>query len=80
MTNLFLGKPLHWFVLAAVAAGMWFVGELRLHVIHFNSFVLAVLGISVVCVLIVLFGNGRGERLTRDEIEPDETEKDLENL
>lgn len=79
MKDIFLGKPLHWLLLAVVTAGLWYVGTLRLHVIHFNSFLLALLAISTVCVLVVLYGNKSGERLTRDEIVPDETEKEFAN-
>lgn len=79
MSNIFLGKPLHWLVLVIIAAGLWYVGELRLHVIHFNAFVLSVLAIGVLCVLLVLYGPGRNERITRDQIVPDETERRLED-
>lgn len=78
MKNIFLGKPIHWLLLACVAGGMWYVGSLRLHVIHFNIFVLTLIAISTFCVLFVLYGNRNGEQLTRDEIEPDEIEKEFE--
>ena len=76
--NLFLGKPLHWLLLAIIAGGLWYAGEEREHVIHFNAFILAVLAIGVLCVAVVLYGPGRGERLTRDAIVPDETEQRLD--
>lgn len=79
MKNIFLGKPIHWILLALVATGMWFIGTQRMHVIHFNSFVLIVIAVSAVCVLFVLFGYRQGEQLTRDEIVPDETEKNFED-
>ena len=74
MSNIFLGRPLHWLVLVIIAGGLWYAGTQRLHVIHFNAFILTVLAISVACVAIVLYGPGKGERLTRDDIIPDETE------
>lgn len=74
MSNIFLGKPLHWLVLIVITAGLWYAGELRLHVIHFNTFILSVLAICAGCVLLVLYGPGRDGRITRDEIVPDETE------
>lgn len=80
MGNIFLGKPIHWLVLAAVTVGMWYVGTLRLHVIHFNTFLLALIAISTFCVLFVLYTNKNGERLTRDEIVPDEAEKEFSDL
>ena len=79
MSNIFLGKPLHWLVLIVISGGLWYAGELRSHVIYFNSFILSVLAISVVSVLIVLYGPGHDQRITRDEIEPDETEIRLDD-
>ncbi len=78
MSNIFLGKPLHWALLTAITAGMWYVGVLRMHVIHFNLFLLALLAISALCVMVVLYGTRHGERITRDEIVPDETEARLD--
>lgn len=74
MSNLFLGKPLHWLLLIIIAAGLWYAGDLRLHIVHFDAFIVALLGVAVACVAIVLYGPGHGERMTRDEILPDETE------
>lgn len=74
MNTLFLGKPLHWVILIIITAALWYAGELRLHIVHFDAFIVALLAVSAACVLIVLYGPGRGERITRDEIEPDETE------
>jgi hypothetical protein len=79
MSNLFLGKPLHWLLLGVVAAGLWYAGDLRLHIVHFDAFIVALLAVSVACVLIVLYGPGRGERITRDAIVPDETELRLDD-
>ena len=74
MSSLFLGKPLHWLLLAIICAGLWYAGDLRLHLIHFDAFIVALLAISAACVLIVLYGTKPDERITRDDIEPDETE------
>ena len=78
MSNLFLGKPLHWLMLVIIAAGLWWAGDLRLHITHFDAFIVALLAISAVCVLIVLYGTKPGGRITRDEIVPDETELRLD--
>ena len=75
MSTLFLGKPLHWLLLAVVCAGLWYAGDLRLHLIHFDAFIVALLAVTVVCVFIVLKGAKPGELITRDEILPDETEE-----
>ena len=79
MSTFFLGKPLHWLMLIVVAAGLWYAGDLRLHIVHFDAFILALLAVSAGCVLLVLYGPGRGERITRDEIVPDETEVRLDD-
>jgi len=79
MSTLFLGKPLHWLMLGVIAAGLWYAGDLREHIVHFDAFILALLAVSAGCVLLVLYGPGHGERITRDEILPDETEVRLDN-
>jgi hypothetical protein len=78
MSHLFLGKPLHWLLLVVIAAGLWYAGDLREHIVHFDAFIVVLLAVSTVCVLIVLYGPGHGERITRDEIVPDETEVRLD--
>jgi hypothetical protein len=79
MSEIFLGKPLHWIMLVVISAGLWWAGELRLHITHFDAFIVALLAVSTVCVLTVLYGPGRGERMTRDAIVPDETELRLDD-
>ena len=78
MREIFLGKPLHWLMLVVTTAGLWYTGSRRVHIVHFDAFIVALLAVSVVCVLVVLYGPGRGERITRDEIVPDETELRLD--
>ena len=78
MSNIFLGKPLHWLILVVIATSLWYAGTWRVHVTHFDAFILAILAVSAACVLIVLYGPGHGERVTRDEIVPDETEMRLD--
>jgi hypothetical protein len=78
MSDIFLGKPLHWLLLVVICAGLWYAGDLRLHLIHFDAFIVALLAVSTLCVLIVLHGGRQGERIMRDEIVPDETEVRLD--
>ncbi len=75
MSQLFLGKPLHWLLLVVISGGLWFAGLQRVHIVHFDAFIVALLAVSAVCVLIVLYGAKPDERITRDEILPDETEE-----
>ena len=79
MSNVFLGKRLHWLILVVLAGALWYAGSLRVHIVHFDAFVVALLAVSVGCVLIVLYGPGLGDRITRDEIVPDETEQRLDD-
>lgn len=79
MSNIFLGKRLHWLILVVLAGALWYAGSLRVHIVHFDAFVVALLAVSLGCVLIVLYGPGRGDRITRDEIVPDETELRLDD-
>ena len=79
MSNLFLGKPLHWLLLVVICAGLWYAGDLRLHLIHFDAFIVALLAVSAVCVFIVLYGTKPGDRITRDDVVPDETELRLDD-
>ena len=79
MSEIFLGKSLHWLILVVLAGALWYVGSLREHIVHFDAFIVALLAVSAACVLIVLYGPGRGTRLTRDEIVPDETELRLDD-
>ncbi len=79
MRDIFLGKPLHWLILVVLAGALWYAGSLRVHIVHFDAFIVALLAVSVGCVLLVLYGPGRGTRLTRDEIVPDETELRLDD-
>jgi hypothetical protein len=78
MSNLFLGKPVHWLLLIVICGALWYAGSLRLHLIHFDAFIVVLLVASAVCVLLVLYGPGHGGRITRDEIVPDETELRLD--
>lgn len=79
MSNLFLGKPVHWLLLIVICGALWYAGDLRLHLIHFDAFIVALLAISAGCVLFVLYGTKPGERITRDDIVPDETELRLDD-
>lgn len=72
MGKVFLGKPLHWALLAIVALVIWVSGGAKMHVIHFNTFVLIMLGGSAALVLIVLWTSKPGEQVTRDPLRPED--------
>lgn len=72
MKSIFLGKPLHWLIVTVVVLLGAYVGVERLHVREFNAFVAALFALSVAIVLLVVRTTGPGERVTRDELEPDD--------
>lgn len=74
MKDIFLGKPVHWLIVAALVLCGWLAGRVRLHVTDFNLYVIALSLITVVALACVLMTTGDGERVTRDPIEDDEEE------
>jgi hypothetical protein len=69
MGQIFLGKPLHWALIAAVIAIGWVLGEERLHVIWFNLFTVILLAVAAALVIAVILTSKPGERVTRDPLE-----------
>lgn len=78
MREIFLGKAWHWALLAAIAALLWWAGDAKLHVIHFNTFMLSILAGSVFVILLVVRTTKPGEQVTRDKLE-DGDERTLED-
>jgi len=72
MRKLFIGKPLHWLMIAAATGVMYWLGAGQFHRVNYTGFLFIVLGIAVVCVALVLLTYRRGDRITRDTLE-DET-------
>lgn len=71
MSRIFLGKWWHWGILAASVAALWFAGHERVHVIHFNTFILSVLAATAIIVAILIAKTRPGEQVTRDRLESD---------
>ena len=69
MSRIFLGKWWHWVILIASVAGLWLAGENRAHVIHFNTFILSLLGVTAIVVAILIARTRPGEQVTRDPLE-----------
>lgn len=68
MRDIFLGKPWHWGLLVAVSALLWWTGSAKLHVIHFNVFILALLAGSLAVILLVVHTTKPGEQVTRKRL------------
>ncbi len=69
MNQIFLGKWWHWGILIAGVVALWLAGEQRMHVIHFNTFILSLLGVTAIVVAILIFRTKPGEQVTRDPLE-----------
>lgn len=66
LRQVFLGKPVHWIPWVIIAGLMLWMNSVHFHVLHFNFFALALLGVSAaVLALFILSSRGR-EQLTRD--------------
>ena len=71
MREIFLGKPWHWGLAIAVGALLWWAGSFRAHVIHFNSFLIALCIGSAAVLLAIVLTTREGEKITRDPLDDD---------
>ena len=69
MKNLFIGKPLHWIMIALAIGAMYWLGAGQFHRVNYAGFLFVVVGIAATCVLLVLITYRRGDRITRDSLE-----------
>ncbi|MGI9372458.1 MAG: hypothetical protein ACR2OJ_08175 [Hyphomicrobiales bacterium] len=75
MREIFLGKPWHWAMLVVIIGLLWMAGVNKLHVIEFNSFIVALFLGTTAVILLILRTTKPGEQITRDElIEEDDNE------
>lgn len=73
MKRIFLGRPIHWLFILLIVGGGLALGLERLHVIHFNTFVITLFAATVVLLGLVLSTAKGDDPLTRDPIpEPGE--------
>ncbi|MGH1357896.1 MAG: hypothetical protein ACRBC3_03955 [Burkholderiaceae bacterium] len=68
MNRIFLGKPLHWALLIILVALGWVTGAYKSHVIHFNTFVIGAIVVTIGIVFAVLKTSAPDEQVTRDPI------------
>lgn len=66
--RIFLGKVWHWALVAVATGLLWFCGSKRLHVIEFNSFIIAMLLGTALAVLAIIWFHRPGEQVTRDQL------------
>jgi len=74
MGQVFLGKWWHWLILVVAIGLLWKVGNTKLHVIEFNTFIMLLLAGTVASLLLIIFGTRRGVQVTRDPL--DEVDED----
>lgn len=71
MRGLFIGRPVHWLMVVAVGAALYWLGDRQFHRIDYTGFLFAVLGLAVFCVVFLRATHRRGERVTREPLEDD---------
>lgn len=69
MSRVFLGRWWHWIILLASVAALWFAGEKRMHVIHFNAFILSLFIATGIVVAFLIARTRPGEQVTRDRLD-----------
>ena len=69
MSRSCLGRWWQWGILVASVAARWLAGEERMHVIHFNTFILSLFVVTAVVVAFVIAKTRPGEQVTRDPLD-----------
>ena len=67
--EIFLGKPVHWLLWAAIVAVLYWLGSQSQHVRSFVPFLLILLALAAGGVLLVVSSHRKGERITREPFE-----------
>ena len=80
MSRIFLGRWWHWAILAASVAALWVAGAKRMHVIHFNAFILSLLCVTAIVIAILIARTRPGEQVTRDRLELGSEDPGIEEL
>lgn len=68
VSKIFLGKYWHWASLALATALLWYCGSSRLHVISFNSFIMAMIIGTIVLLFVIVRFHRLDEQVTRDKL------------
>jgi Mn2+/Fe2+ NRAMP family transporter len=72
VSRIFLGRWWHWGILIAGVITLWLAGEKRMHVIHFNAFILSLLFVTAIVVALLVARTRPGEQVTRDRLDSGE--------
>ena len=71
LREIFLGRPIHWAIWAFIVAVMLWMNKAHFHVLHFNLFALALVGMAAAAVALFLLSSRPGDRITRDPFPED---------
>ena len=74
MRSIFLGKPIHWLILAVVFGVLWWMGDGLLQTRNFTLFIFVLLALSIGAVIAIRLTYRDGERITRDPFDETESE------
>ncbi|MBE0622851.1 MAG: hypothetical protein IH605_19855 [Burkholderiales bacterium] len=66
LREIFIGKPVHWAPWVIIAALMLWMNSTHFHVLHFNFFALALIGMAAGTVALFLLSSRPGELVTRE--------------
>jgi hypothetical protein len=66
LREVFLGKPVHWLPWPIIVATMVWMNSVHFHILRFNFFALALVGIAAAMVAFFLLTSRRGEQITRE--------------
>ena len=71
MGGIFLGKALHWLVVAIVIAVLWWLGTNLVQTRDYHLFLTVLLAITAGAVATVILTTRKGEQVTREPFEDD---------
>ncbi len=73
MSRIFLGKPVHWGVLAVVVAVLWWLGDGLVQTRDYPRFLIVLAALTAAAVVAIVLTSRKGDRLTREPFEDDDT-------
>jgi len=79
MATIFLGKFCHWALLAVATVALWYCGSSRLHVISFNTFMIAMLIGTIAVLFTIIKLHRHEEQVTREKLEIQPFDPDADN-
>ncbi len=71
MRSIFLGKAVHWLVLAVVIAVMWWLGANLVQTRDYHFFLAVLFLLTAGAVAVVIVTTRKGEQVTREPFEDD---------